>query len=52
MKEVQKETGAKGKGLFMPVRVAVSGQMHGRDLNETIVLLGRDTVLKRLNERA
>lgn len=52
LKEVQKETGAKGKGLFMPVRVAVSGQMHGRDLNETIVLLGRDTVLKRLNERA
>lgn len=30
LKEVQKETGAKGKGLFMPVRVAVSGQMHGR----------------------
>ena len=52
MKEVQKETGAKGKGLFMPVRVAVSGQMHGRDLNETIILLGRDTVLKRLRERA
>ena len=52
MKEVQKETGAKGKGLFMPVRVAVSGQMHGRDLNETIVLLGRDKVLKRLEKRA
>ncbi|WP_028595105.1 glutamate--tRNA ligase [Paenibacillus assamensis] len=48
LKEVQKETGAKGKGLFMPVRVAVSGQMHGRDLNETIILLGRETVLKRL----
>lgn len=48
IKEVQKETGAKGKGLFMPVRVAVSGQTHGRDLNETIVLLGRDKVLHRL----
>ncbi|MCG7410659.1 glutamate--tRNA ligase [Paenibacillus sp. ACRRX] len=51
IKEVQKETGAKGKGLFMPVRVAVSGQMHGRDLNETIVLLGRETVLRRLSNR-
>ncbi|MBN3523773.1 glutamate--tRNA ligase [Paenibacillus apiarius] len=50
MKEVQKETGAKGKGLFMPVRVAVSGQMHGRDLNETIVLLGRDKVFNRLRQ--
>lgn len=49
LKEVQKETGAKGKGLFMPVRVAVSGQMHGRDLNETIVLLGKEKVLARLN---
>lgn len=50
MKEVQKETGAKGKGLFMPVRVAVSGQMHGRDLNETIVLLGQDKVFNRLRQ--
>ncbi|MCY9516243.1 glutamate--tRNA ligase [Paenibacillus apiarius] len=50
MKEVQKETGAKGKGLFMPVRVAVSGQMHGRDLNETIVLLGQDRVFNRLRQ--
>ncbi|WGU93846.1 glutamate--tRNA ligase [Paenibacillus dendritiformis] len=52
LKEVQKETGAKGKGLFMPVRVAVSGQMHGRDLNETIVLLGKETVLNRLRQGA
>ncbi|WP_195576668.1 glutamate--tRNA ligase [Paenibacillus sp. 1001270B_150601_E10] len=50
IKEVQKETGAKGKGLFMPVRVAVSGQTHGRDLNETIVLLGREKVLQRLKQ--
>ncbi|UHA71681.1 glutamate--tRNA ligase [Paenibacillus sp. 481] len=52
LKEVQKETGVKGKGLFMPVRVAVSGQMHGRDLNETIVLLGQDKVLSRLRAHA
>lgn len=52
LKEVQKETGAKGKGLFMPVRIAVSGQMHGRDLNETMVLLGREKVLGRLQAHA
>ncbi|MFB5678968.1 glutamate--tRNA ligase [Paenibacillus terreus] len=48
IKEVQKETGFKGKQLFMPIRVALTGQTHGRDLNETIYLLGRDTVLDRL----
>lgn len=48
IKEVQKETGAKGKGLFMPIRVALTGQTHGRDLNQTIYLLGRDRVLDRL----
>lgn len=48
IKEVQKETGHKGKALFMPIRVALTGQMHGRDLNATIALLGRDRVIERL----
>ncbi|MFD1178896.1 glutamate--tRNA ligase [Paenibacillus puldeungensis] len=48
IKAVQKETGTKGKGLFMPIRVALTGQMHGRDLNQTIYLLGKDRVIDRL----
>lgn len=51
IKEVQKETGYKGKQLFMPIRVALTGQTHGRDLNATIYLLGREKVLSRLNAR-
>ncbi|WP_178075754.1 glutamate--tRNA ligase [Paenibacillus oralis] len=51
IKEVQKETGSKGKGLFMPIRVALTGQMHGRDLNRTIFLLGQSKVLDRLKAR-
>ncbi|WP_334075726.1 MULTISPECIES: glutamate--tRNA ligase [Paenibacillus] len=51
IKEVQKETGAKGKGLFMPIRVALTGQTHGRDLNQTIYLLGRDRVIDRLKSQ-
>ncbi len=31
-----KETGIKGKQLFMPIRVAVTGQMHGPELPNTI----------------
>ncbi|WP_018978391.1 glutamate--tRNA ligase [Saccharibacillus kuerlensis] len=48
IKEVQKENGIKGKQLFMPIRVALTGQMHGRDLNQTIYLLGKETVIERL----
>ncbi len=48
IKAVQAATGIKGKGLFMPIRVALTGQMHGPDLNGTIWLLGRTEVLKRL----
>ncbi|TCS94226.1 glutamate--tRNA ligase [Hazenella coriacea] len=47
-KEIQKETGYKGKQLFMPVRVAVTGVAHGPDLRETISLLGVETVQNRL----
>ncbi|MFD1395720.1 glutamate--tRNA ligase [Kroppenstedtia eburnea] len=48
LKAVQKETGYKGKQLFMPVRAAVTGEVHGPDLRETISLLGKETVLARL----
>lgn len=49
IKAVQTETGVKGKGLFMPIRVALTGQMHGPDLNGTVWLLGRGRVLRRLS---
>ncbi|WNS80776.1 glutamate--tRNA ligase [Domibacillus sp. DTU_2020_1001157_1_SI_ALB_TIR_016] len=49
MKEVQKETGHKGKKLFMPIRAAVTGQTHGPDLPKAIELLGREKVITRLN---
>ncbi|MBU8787927.1 MULTISPECIES: glutamate--tRNA ligase [Bacillus] len=49
IKAVQKETGHKGKKLFMPIRVATTGQTHGPELPQSIELLGKDTVLKRLS---
>lgn len=48
IKAVQKETGQKGKNLFMPIRVAVTGQTHGPELPEAIRLLGKEAVLSRL----
>jgi nondiscriminating glutamyl-tRNA synthetase len=49
MKTVQKETGQKGKNLFMPIRVATTGQTHGPDLPAAVSLLGKDVIVKRLN---
>ncbi|WP_078543168.1 glutamate--tRNA ligase [Litchfieldia alkalitelluris] len=48
MKTVQKTTGQKGKKLFMPIRVATTGQTHGPDLPMAIHLLGRDKVISRI----
>lgn len=50
IKNVQKSTGYKGKQLFMPIRVVLTGQTHGPDLNRTIHLLGRDRVISRLEQ--
>jgi len=45
---VKEKTGAKGKLLFMPIRIKITGQMHGPELPNTIHLLGKETVLNRL----
>ncbi|QDX92120.1 glutamate--tRNA ligase [Brevibacillus laterosporus] len=50
LKAVQKATGHKGKALFMPVRVSITGQAHGRDLGQSIYLIGRGKVLARLQQ--
>ncbi|MDR7074816.1 glutamate--tRNA ligase [Fictibacillus barbaricus] len=49
MKAVQKDTGQKGKNLFMPIRVATTGQTHGPDLPAAVALLGKEVIIKRLN---
>ena len=48
IKAVQKETGIKGKNLFMPIRVATSGVTHGPSLGQTLELLGKERVLAHL----
>ena len=34
----------------MPIRIATTGIMHGPDLAISLELLGKDTVLDRLNQ--
>jgi nondiscriminating glutamyl-tRNA synthetase len=47
-KAIQAETGLKGKPLFMPVRLKLTGQLHGAELANIIPILGKDLTLKRL----
>lgn len=49
-KKIQKGLKVKGKFVYMPIRVAVTGVMHGPDLNVIVALMGRDKVLARLDE--
>jgi nondiscriminating glutamyl-tRNA synthetase len=48
-KMVQNETGNKGKNLFMPIRIALTGQNHGPDMKATISILGKELIEKRIN---
>jgi len=48
IKTIQKDTGVKGKNLFMPIRIASTGSMHGPELNTSLELLGRDRVVTRV----
>lgn len=41
-------TGRKGKGLFLPLRRALTGMDHGPDMGELLPLIGRQRALQRL----
>jgi len=46
---VKEKTGAKGKGLFMPLRLILTGQAHGPDMASIVPLIGRERMEKRLS---
>ncbi len=45
---IRDRTGAKGKALFMPLRLALTGLEHGPDLAGLLPLIGRDRAGRRL----
>lgn len=47
--EVQNATGIKGKNLFKPIRLALTGKEHGPELPIVAELLGKDKVIKFLS---
>lgn len=46
---VKDATGAKGKGLFMPLRQALTGQSHGPEMGPLFALIGADKAKARLS---
>jgi len=49
MQNIITTTSKKGKELFMPIRLALTGLEHGPELKSMIYLLGKEKILKRLN---
>ena len=50
MKQVQNDTGIKGKNLWMPVRIALTGQSHGPELPMLIEFFGKEEVVSRIKK--
>ncbi|MFP4147400.1 MAG: glutamate--tRNA ligase [Halorhodospira sp.] len=49
---IRARTGAKGKGLFMPLRAALTGRCHGPELQPVVDLMGGERVVVRLRRAA
>jgi nondiscriminating glutamyl-tRNA synthetase len=49
---IQKQIGSqlqvKGKALFIPIRVALTGQVHGPEMKKAVPLLGKSRALQRI----
>jgi glutamyl-tRNA synthetase len=45
---LKEASGRKGKALFMPLRLALTGREHGPEMAALLPLIGKDRALKRL----
>ncbi|MGB1117230.1 MAG: glutamate--tRNA ligase [Parvibaculales bacterium] len=45
---LKEETGRKGRGLFMPLRMALTGQSHGPEMQHLLYHIGYDEAVARL----
>ena len=51
-KLLKERTGRKGAGLFMPLRVALTGRAHGPELAPLLKLMPPETARRRLESHA
>jgi len=50
LKQTQTRANVKGKMLYMPLRIALTGLMHGPDFTSLIQILGVNEIKERINE--
>lgn len=50
LSEVQSETKIKGKNLYMPIRIKLTKMMHGIELYNIFIILGKEEALRRLKQ--
>ncbi len=50
IKHVKEKVGVKGKELFMPIRAALTGVVHGPELDRVFAALGKESAVKRLRQ--
>ena len=51
-KSIAAENGVTGKGLFMPIRLALTGRVSGPEIAPLLAIMGRERVIKRLRGQA
>jgi nondiscriminating glutamyl-tRNA synthetase len=50
IKYAKEKTGVKGKELFMPIRVALTGEVNGPELDRVFAVLGKESAARRLQQ--
>ena len=50
-KKLSQVTGKKGKELYMPLRLCLTGQNKGPEMADLILMMGRDKIIKRLSNQ-
>lgn len=50
IKAIQKDTKIKGRQLWMPIRIAVTHEMHGPELPESVELVGQQKAIQHIKE--
>ncbi|MEG0529254.1 MAG: glutamate--tRNA ligase, partial [Bacilli bacterium] len=50
MKGIQKDLGIKGKDLYMPIRLVLTGKEHGIELYNILSILGKEEIKNRIKK--
>ena len=50
MDNIKKHTELRGKELFMPIRLALTGKGTGPELRDLLPLIDRNLIISRLND--